>query len=75
MGFLKKLPAAWLIEQCGWKGKCLAGTDACVSEKHALVLINRGQATGLQIQQLAEQIQTDVMHAFGIHLEPEVIIL
>ncbi len=70
-----KLPAAWLIEQCGWKGKCLPDTDACVSDTHALVLINRGNATGEQILQLAQAIQTDVMHAFGIHLEPEVSIL
>ncbi|HID00890.1 MAG TPA: UDP-N-acetylmuramate dehydrogenase, partial [Piscirickettsiaceae bacterium] len=70
-----KLSAAWLIEQCGWKGKCLPKTDACVSKKHALVLVNRGQATGEQILELAQQIQTDVMHTFGIHLEPEVIIL
>ncbi len=70
-----KIPAAWLIEQCGWKGKCLPGTDACVSDKHALVLVNRGNATGEQILELAQAIQTDVMHTFGIHLEPEVIIL
>ncbi|WP_294945963.1 UDP-N-acetylmuramate dehydrogenase [Sulfurivirga sp.] len=70
-----KIPAAWLIEACGWKGRCLSGTDACVSSRHALVLINRGQATGAQILQLAEAIQTDVNHTFGIHLEPEVIIL
>ncbi len=70
-----KVPAAWLIEQCGWKGRCLEGTDACVSSKHALVLVNRGHATGEQILTLAKAIQTDVMHLFGIHLEPEVIIL
>ncbi len=70
-----KLSAAWLIEQCGWKGKCFADTDACVSSRHALVLVNRGQATGSQILTLARNIQTDVTHTFGIQLEPEVIIL
>lgn len=70
-----KLPAAWLIEQCGWKGKCLPDTNACVSEKHALVLINKGNATGEQILKLAKTIQTDVTHTFGIQLEPEVTIL
>lgn len=68
-----KIPAAWLIEQAGWKGE-LHG-HAAVSSQHALFLINLGGATGSEIETLAQMIQEDVNHKFGIHLEPEVIIL
>lgn len=66
---LSKLSAAWLIEQCGWKGKSLGG--AAVSKRHALVLVNRGNATGAELLELAEAIQQSVSREFGIVLEPE----
>jgi UDP-N-acetylmuramate dehydrogenase len=70
---LYKIPAAWLIEQSGAKGMRLG--QAAVSEKHALVLINLGHAQGQEIVDLAHRIQDEVMHKFGLHLEPEVNIL
>jgi UDP-N-acetylmuramate dehydrogenase len=64
-----KLSAAWLIEQCGWKGRSMGG--AAVSDQHALVLINQNQATGAEILALAEAIQASVHNRFGIELQPE----
>lgn len=64
-----KLPAAWLIEHCGWRG--YREGDAGVSEMHALVLVNHGEATGGQILALAHRIADSVMQRFGIPLEPE----
>lgn len=68
-----KVPAGWLLEQCGFKGytKGAAG----VSDRHALVLINRGGATGKDLHQLAKEMQVRVKSEFGILLEPEVRII
>ena len=65
-----KIPAAWLIEQCGWKGHTLGG--AGVYEKQPLVLVNRNHATPDDIQQLAQQIVASIHEKFGITIEPEV---
>lgn len=66
-----KIPAAWLIEQCGWKGRDLG--PAGVYEKQPLVLVNRGGATGADIVRLAETVQHDVEAKFGIRIHPEAI--
>jgi UDP-N-acetylmuramate dehydrogenase len=65
-----KIPAAWLIEQCGWKG--FRSGDAGVHPNQPLVLVNYGTATGTQILGLAHQILDSVEKKFGIRLEMEV---
>ena len=65
-----KIAAAWMIEQCGWKGK--RSGDAGVHENQPLVLVNYGSATGEEILHLANLIIDSIERKFGIRLEPEV---
>lgn len=66
----EKIPAGWMIDMCGWKGKTLG--RAGVHDKQALVLVNRGGATGNDIVALCESIRKDVRDKFGIEIHPEV---
>lgn len=68
-----KVPAAWLIEQCGWKGKRVGETGS--HAKQALVLVNYGNASGNEVYQMALTIIQSVKDTFGIQLEPEVNII
>ena len=65
----RKLSAAWLIDQCGWKGH--REGDAGVSAEHALVLVNHGRASGASLLELARAIAASVHERFGIDIEPE----
>jgi UDP-N-acetylmuramate dehydrogenase len=68
-----KIPAAWLIEQCGWKGKALG--PAAVHDKQPLVLINSGGATGADIIKLSGAVRAAVKEKFNIDIQPEVSII
>lgn len=65
-----KLPAGWLIDRCGWKGRSLG--RAGVHPKQALVLVNLGGATAEDIMRLAATIEADVADKFGVAIKPEV---
>ncbi|WP_332670567.1 UDP-N-acetylmuramate dehydrogenase [Aromatoleum sp.] len=64
-----KLAAGWLIDRAGWKGRSLGPVGAY--ERQALVLVNRGGATGADVRRTAAAIQRDVASRFGVHLDPE----
>jgi len=68
-----KIPAAWLIETAGWKGKALG--QAGVYAQQALILVNLGHAKGQDIKHLAEAIQQSVKEKFDISLKPEVLFI
>lgn len=65
-----KIPAGWMIEQCGWKGRSLG--RAAVHDKQALVLVNLGGATGEEMVTLCKAVQEDVFRKFGVTIHPEV---
>jgi UDP-N-acetylmuramate dehydrogenase len=68
-----KLAAGWLIDRCGWKGRAMGA--AAVHERQALVLVNRGGASGTLVLALARAIQRDVFERFGVELEAEPVCL
>ncbi len=65
-----KIPAGWMIDQCGWKGKALG--PAAVHDKQALVLVNLGGATGKDVVALSDAVRTSVKEKFGVDILPEV---
>lgn len=69
----EKIPAGWMIDSCGWKGKSSGNVGVCPSQ--ALVLVNHGGADGNDILRLCEAIRKDVSDKFGIEITPEVNII
>ncbi len=65
-----KVPAAWLIEQAGWKGRKYGNTGT--HKRQPLIIVNHGGATGAEILECAMKVRSDVMRMFGIKLEMEV---
>lgn len=65
-----KIPAGWMIDQCGWKGKALG--PAAVHDKQALVLVNCGGAKGADVIALSDAVRSSVRNKFGIDIHPEV---
>lgn len=65
-----KIPAGWMIEQCGWRGRAMG--RAAVHDKQALVLVNLGGATGDEVMALSDAVRSDVKEKFGIDIHPEV---
>ena len=65
-----KVPAGWMIDKCGWKGKIVGHVG--VHSKQALVLVNKGNATGDEIINLSSEIQASVKKLFNIEIHPEV---
>ena len=73
VGNFIKVPAAWLIEKCGWKGKTFGNVG--VHDKQPLVIVNYGNANGQEILDLAMEIKKSVLDTFGINLVEEVNII
>lgn len=69
----EKIPAGWMIEHCGWKGRTLG--RAGVHDRQALVLVNKGGAEGTEVLDLCNAVRKDVMRKFGIDIHPEVNII
>ena len=65
-----KVPAAWLIDRCGWKGRGVGG--AAVHDRQCLVIVNRGHATAQDVMDLASAVAASVKERYGIEISPEV---
>ena len=69
----EKIPAGWLIEMSGWKGRTLG--RAGVHDRQALILVNKGGATGREVLALSERVREEVWQRFGVEIHPEVNII